>query len=62
VQSEAEGLDGFAETREVILTGFAAHQTTQLRVNHPILGPDGWVYVASGLSGGRITSPRRPQV
>lgn len=53
--------DGFAETREVILTGFATHQTTQLRVNHPILGPDGWVYVASGLSGGRITSPRRPQ-
>lgn len=53
--------DGFAETRQVILTGFATHQSTQLRVNHPILGPDGWVYVASGLSGGRITSPRRPQ-
>jgi putative membrane-bound dehydrogenase-like protein len=56
-----ENGDGVAETREVILTGFATHQSTQLRVNHPILGPDGWVYVASGLSGGRITSPRRPQ-
>ncbi len=57
---DADG-DGVAETREVILTGFATHQSTQLRVNRPILGPDGWVYVASGLSGGRITCPRRPQ-
>jgi putative membrane-bound dehydrogenase-like protein len=57
---DADG-DGVAEIREVILTGFATNQTTQLRVNRPILGPDGWVYVASGLSSGRITSPRRPQ-
>lgn len=53
--------DGRADVREVLLTGFATNQTTQLRVNRPLLGPDGWVYLASGLSGGRITSPRRPQ-
>ncbi len=57
---DADG-DGHAEIREVILTGFATNQSTQLRVNRPLLGPDGWVYLASGLSGGRITSPRRPQ-
>ncbi len=57
---DADG-DGVAEIREVILTGFATNQTTQLRVNRPLLGPDGWVYVASGLSSGRITAPRRPQ-
>ncbi len=57
---DADG-DGHAEIREVILSGFATNQSTQLRVNRPLLGPDGWVYLASGLSGGRITSPRRPQ-
>ncbi len=51
--------DGKADVREVLLTGFATNLTTQLRVNHPVLGPDGWVYLASGLAGGRITSPKR---
>jgi glucose/arabinose dehydrogenase len=52
--------DGKADVREVVLTGFATNTTTQLRVNAPLLGPDGWVYLASGLSGGSITSPKRP--
>jgi putative membrane-bound dehydrogenase-like protein len=52
--------DGKADLKEVLLTGFATNQSTQLRVNKPMLGSDGWVYLASGLSGGRITSPKRP--
>lgn len=53
--------DGKAEVKEVLLAGFATNQSTQLRLNAPLLGPDGWVYLASGLSGGQITSPKRPQ-
>ena len=52
--------DGKADSREVLLTGFATNQSTQLRVNQPLLAQDGWVYLASGLSGGSITSPKRP--
>ncbi len=52
--------DGRADVKRVLLTGFATNQSTQLRVNKPMLAPDGWVYLASGLSGGRITSPQRP--
>lgn len=56
---DADG-DGRADQREVWLTGFATNQSTQLRVNKPMLAPDGWIYLASGLSGGRITNPRQP--
>jgi hypothetical protein len=52
--------DGRADVKEILLTGFATNQSTQLRVNKPMLALDGWVYLASGLSGGRITSPKRP--
>ena len=52
--------DGKADVKEILLTGFATNQSTQLRVNKPMLAPDGWVYLASGLSGGKITSPKRP--
>jgi putative membrane-bound dehydrogenase-like protein len=52
--------DGEADLREVILTGFATNLTTQLRVNTPMLALDGWVYLASGLSAGKIISPKRP--
>jgi len=51
--------DGQADVKRVLLTGFATNQSTQLRVKKPMLAPDGWVYLASGLSGGRITSPQR---
>ncbi len=46
--------DGVADERRVLLTGFATTGSTQLRVNCPTLGPDGWVYFAAGLSGGEV--------
>lgn len=52
--------DGKADAREVLLTGFAVTGSTQLRVNDPTLGPDGWVYLAGGLSGGVVFSPQNP--
>lgn len=50
--------DGRADIREVWFTGFATNQTTQLRACYPTLGPDGWIYVARGLSSGTVTSPK----
>jgi putative membrane-bound dehydrogenase-like protein len=46
----------------VLFTGFATTGSTQLRVSHPTLSPDNWIYVANGLSGGTITSPKNPQL
>ncbi len=46
--------DGRADTREPILEGFAPGGSTQLRVSHPTLGTDGWLYMTNGLSGGDI--------
>jgi len=45
--------DGRAEVRETWFRGFA-QENSQLRANHPTYGPDGFVYVANGLRGGRI--------
>ena len=53
--------DGIADEKRVLLTGFATGGSTQLRVNCPTLGPDGWIYFAAGLSGGDITSPEHPE-
>jgi putative membrane-bound dehydrogenase-like protein len=53
--------DGVADERRVLLTGFDASNTTQLRVSHPTLGPDGWFYVTSGWTGpARLMSPGHP--
>ena len=52
--------DGKADVKEVLLTGFDASSTSQLRANDPTLGPDGWVYLAGGLRGGKISSVKRP--
>lgn len=53
--------DGRADVREVLLTGYDQSKTTQLRVSHPTLGPDGWIYLTSGWGGEhRVGSPRRP--
>lgn len=52
--------DGRADLRKVVLTGFATNGSTQLRVSHPTLGPDGWIYLAGGLVGGKVTSPDHP--
>lgn len=45
--------DGRADQREVLYEGFAA-QNPQLRVSHPVLGLDNWIYVANGLRGGKV--------
>jgi putative membrane-bound dehydrogenase-like protein len=50
--------DGKADERTVLLIGFATTGSTQLRVNAPTLGPDGWIYLAAGLSGERSPAPR----
>jgi len=49
--------DGRADVRRVVLTGFDDSNTTQLRVSHPTLGPDNWIYVTSGLTGGKVHRP-----
>jgi len=38
-----------------------ANKTAQIRFSHPTLGPDGWIYLTSGLNGGRVTSPAHPE-
>ena len=53
--------DGRADVRRVLLTGFDTKGSTQLRVNAPTVGPDGWIYLAAGLSGGTITAPEHPE-
>ncbi len=53
--------DGIADKREVVLTGFFTNSSSeQLRVASPVLGPDGWIYLTSGLTGGKVTSPKHP--
>ena len=53
--------DGIADIRKVVLTGFFATKTAQIRMAYPILGLDGWVYVTAGLNGGKVTSPEHPE-
>lgn len=53
--------DGVADERRVVLTGFDITRTAQLRVSSPVLGLDGRIYVASGLNGGKVTSPEHPE-
>jgi putative membrane-bound dehydrogenase-like protein len=45
--------DGRADQDETLYEGFSTINP-QLRVSHPNLGLDGWVYVANGLRGGRV--------
>lgn len=54
--------DGHADVREIWLTGFATNQTTQLRACYPSQGPDGWIYVSRGWSGGVVRSPKWPDL
>ncbi|AMV36102.1 PVC-type heme-binding CxxCH protein [Planctomyces sp. SH-PL62] len=51
--------DGRADTRRVVLTGFA-EGNTQLRVNGLTWGADGWVYGANGRSDGVVRKPGDP--
>lgn len=53
--------DGYADVQRVLLTGFSTNGSTQLRVSHPLLGPDGWIYITSGLTRpGKISAPEHP--
>ena len=52
--------DGIADIRKVVLTGFLDTKTAQIRMSHPILGLDGWIYVTGGLNGGEVWSPEFP--
>lgn len=45
--------DGRADRRGPLYQGFKA-ENPQLRVSHPTIGIDGWVYVANGLRGGTV--------
>lgn len=51
--------NGKADVREIVLTGFDTSRTAQIRVSHPILGLDGWIYLTSGLTGGEVFAPSR---
>ncbi len=53
--------DGKADVKRTLLTGFDYAKSTQLRVNCPTVGPDGWIWFAAGLSGGSVTSPEHPE-
>jgi putative membrane-bound dehydrogenase-like protein len=54
--------DGHADVRRVVLTGFGTKSSSeQLRVASPTLGPDGWVYITSGLTDANVTSPLHPK-
>lgn len=52
--------DGKADERRVLFTGFSTKGSTQLRVSHPVLSIDNWVYLTSGLTGGAVASPSAP--
>ena len=53
--------DGIADERRVVFTGFETTKTPQIRMSHPTLGLDNWVYLTSGLNGGRVTAPDHPE-
>ena len=53
--------DGIADERRVVLTGFDATRTPQIRFSHPTLGIDNWMYLTSGLAGGRVAVPDHPE-
>ncbi len=54
--------DKKADVRESMLSGFSLGGSTQLRVSHPTLNIDNWIYLTNGLSGGEVTSPDYPEV
>lgn len=47
--------DGKADKSETLYEGFATGNV-QLRVSHPTLAIDGWMYVANGLRGGKVVA------
>jgi putative membrane-bound dehydrogenase-like protein len=53
--------DGVADVKDIVFKGFQDLSTTQLRVSHPTLNIDNWVYLTSGLTAAKVTSPARPE-
>lgn len=51
--------DDRMDTREVLYRGFTV-ENPQLRVSHPTLGLDNWIYVANGLRGGEVIPAELP--
>ncbi|MEO6034378.1 MAG: PVC-type heme-binding CxxCH protein, partial [Verrucomicrobiota bacterium] len=49
--------DGVTDVKQIVFEGFQDLSTTQLRVSHPTLGIDNWVYLTCGLTAGKISSP-----
>jgi putative membrane-bound dehydrogenase-like protein len=52
--------DGKADIKQIVFKGFQDLSTTQLRVSHPTLSLDNWVYLTSGLTAAKVTSPEHP--
>jgi len=52
--------DGVADIKQTIFRGFQDLSTTQLRVSHPTLNIDNWVYLTSGLTEAKVKSPQFP--
>lgn len=48
--------DGWAETREVLFTGFPTGELER-GINAPQWGDDGWIYFGRGWGGGKIIGP-----
>jgi putative membrane-bound dehydrogenase-like protein len=53
--------DGKADVKQIVFKGFQDLSTTQLRVSHPTLNLDNWVYLTSGLTAAKVTSPEHPE-
>jgi putative membrane-bound dehydrogenase-like protein len=49
--------DGVADVKQTVFKGFQDLSTTQLRVSHPILNVDNWIYLTSGLTSAKVSSP-----
>lgn len=52
--------DGVADEKKIVFKGFQDLSTTQLRVSHPTLNIDNWVYLTSGLTAAKVRSPDWP--
>jgi len=53
--------DGKADVKRIVFKGFQDLSTTQLRVSHPMLNIDNWVYLTSGLTAAKVSSPEHPE-
>ena len=52
--------DGIADIKQIVFQGFEDQSTTQQRVSHPVLNIDNWIYLTSGLTSAKVSSPLYP--